>query len=420
MRSKAFQWLTAAALLFTVSAPGWAQPQLVGKEFQVNQNLQNRQNAPVTAASPAGHSLIVWENSIHGILGRFYDRTGKPLSEEIILVANKRLPAIPAQGEVLIRKEPAFVFLPNGELLLFWTEEKDHLVLDHFYENRTILDQDVRGQRFSATGAPLGASFRVSPPSDGFQRRPKAVLKSGGVMVVWEEGAGWRDSLSVHGRFLTRRGLPQGGQFRIDSGQASEIRSLAMASNASGEALVAWEADLGSDPDIVARFFGRDGAARGAEIVANPSTPGRQRRPAVLATLDGDFLVAWQSFLSGASIHGIFGQLYSSAGARVGSERQLSQGVGEVQISPALALLPSGKMVVTWMDWINTTPIGIYAAVIDRAGNRLGGEIKISQARVAPQYRISVAANAQGEIVAAWEGILNRGWSIAAQRMQVD
>lgn len=415
MRFKAFQGLIAAALLVTVSAPGWAQPQLVGKEFQVNQNQVHRQVAPVTAASPAGHSLVVWENSLRGILGRLYDRAGNPISQELTLVANKILPKIPAQGEVFVRKEPALVYLPNGEFLIFWTEEKDYLILDTFYENRTVLEQDIRGQRFSATGAPLGASFAVSAVA-GFQRAPKAALKAGGVMVIWEEEE------TLHGRYMTRRGLPQGVQFRIDSGQASQIRTPALAANASGEALVAWEAERPgtNDPDILVRFFGRDGAARGAEIVANPSTAGRQRRPAVLATQNGDFLLAWQSYLSGGSVHGILGQVYSSAGARIGSERQLSQGVGEIQISPALALLPSGKVVVTWMDWINTTPIGIYAVVIDRAGNRLGNEIKISQARVAPQYRIAVAANAHGEIVAAWEGILNRAWSIAAQRLKVD
>ena len=421
MRFKAFQGLAAAALLVTVSAPGWAQPRLIGKEFQVNQNSEHRQVAPVTAASPSGSSLIVWENSNLGILGRFYDRDGKPLSQELLLVANKRLPTIPASGEVLIRKDPAFVFLPTGEFLLFWTEEKDHLVLDHFWENRTILDQDIRGQRFNAKGAPLGASFAVSGADAGFQRGPKAALKSGGAMVVWEKGENWKDAQAVLGRFLTRDGRSKGGVFRIDAGRASEVRSLAIASNALGDALVAWEADLGSDPDIVARFFSRkSGTARGDEIVANSSTPGRQRRPAVVATQNGDFLLAWQSFLSGSPIHGIVGQLFNSAGARSGSERQLSRGTGEIQIAPALARLRSGKIVVTWMDWVNVSPIGIYAVTIDEAGNRLGEEIKISEARVVPQYKISVAANSHGEIVAVWEGLINGGWSIAAQRMKVD
>lgn len=420
MRSKTFQWLNAALLLAMFSAPGWAQPRLVGKEFQVNQNKEHRQVAPVTAFSPAGSSLTVWENRIHGLLGRFYSRTGNPTSQELTLVANKGLPTIPAEGEVLIRKEPAFVFLPNGELLLFWTEEKEYIVVDIFYERKTVLEQDVRGQRFSATGAPLGASFRVNEAADGFQRRPKAVLKSGGVLVVWEEGANWKDSLSVHGRLLTRRGVPQGGEIRIDSGQASEIRDVAVAANAAGEALVVWEADHGADPNIVARFLDRDGATRGAEIIAHASTPGRQRRPAVLATQKGDFLVAWQSYLTGGAAHGIFGQLFSSAGARVGSEHQLGHGVGEIQVSPALALLPSGNIVVTWVDWVNTMPIGVYAALIDRAGNRLGDEIKINQQRVVPQYQTSLTTDGQGDIVASWEGMLNGVWSIAARRMKVD
>ncbi len=420
MKSKALQWLIAASLLLALAVPAWAQPVLVGKEFQVNQNTQNRHLAPVAAFNPAGQWLMVWEHGLDGLLGRLYDRNGEPLTKQLTLVANNRLPTIPAQGEVMVRKDPALVHLPNGEFLLFWTEERDYLVLDHFYEDRTILEQDIRGQRFSANGAPLGASFLVSESPLGFQRRPKAALKSGGVMVVWEGATGWKDSLTVHGRFLTRRGTPRGDEFRVDSGQATEVRSLALAGNAAGEALVVWEADQGGNPNVLARFYDKDGAATGAEAVVHASTVGRQRRPAVVATHDGDFLVAWQSFVPNTDIHGISGQLYSSAGSRVGSERQFSEGVGEVQISPALALLPSGNIIVTWMDWIETWPIGLYGVVVDRAGNRLANEIKISEGRLYPQYKNSVAANAHGEIVTVWEGVIKRNGAIAGRRLRAN
>lgn len=422
MKSKPVQWLLAVILLTAVSVPGWAQPELVGEEFKVNENKNPRQLNPQVAFAPSGSALVVWENDRHGILGRTYDRHGNATSAELVLVANKNLPGIPAMGEVLVRKEPALVYLPSGEFLIFWTDEKDHLVLDHFYERREILDQDVYGQRFSPAGAPLGERFRVNATAAGLQRRPKAAVKTGGLVVVWEQAQSGkeRDSLSLSGRLLTRRGAPTSGEFRIDSGASAEVWNPEVAANAAGDFLVAWEAGAADAPDVFARLYDKDGAATGSEFVANPTTLGRQRRPAVLAVRNGDFLVAWQSYVSGGSVHGINGQFYSSHGVRIGSELGFSHGSGDVQISPALALLPSGNIVVTWMDWVSTWPVGLFAVLVDASGRRIGEEQLISQERLFPQYQTSVAANAHGEILAAWEGRMKRERAIAARLMQAD
>jgi hypothetical protein len=418
MRSKPFQWLAVAVLLLTWSVPGWAQPELVGEEFQVNQNTKSQQLQPVASFSPSGKAVIVWENDIHGILGRFYDSNGAA-SGELTLVANKNLPGIPAKGEVLVRKDSAVVQLPNGEFLIFWTEEKDFLTLDHFYENRRMLDQDVMGQRFDASGAPLGERFLVSSGTAGYQRRPKAALKTGGVVVIWETSIDGRNSVSVQGRLLTRRGKPAGDQFRVDAGKAPEIWNTALAANASGDFLATWESTDADGPGVAARLYDMDGKALGAEFIVNAAAAGRQRRPAVLATRTGDFLVAWQGYQDDA-FHGIYGQLLSRTGARIGGEVQIGHGTGDVQISPALTLLPSGDIVAAWMDWVNTWPIGVYAVTLDSTGHPTGAEVLVSQERLYPQYRISVAASAGGDILATWEGRIARGRAIAARRLLAD
>lgn len=421
MKSKPVQWLMAVALLSTIAVPGWAQAELVGGEFKVNQNDKARQLSPQVAFSPSGTSLIVWASDRFGILGRAYDRNGNPSTPELVLAGND-LPGIPSSGKVMVRKEPALAYLPGGEFLVVWTEEKDFLLLDHFYERREILEQDVYGQRFSAQGAPLGQRFRVNATTAHFQRRPKVAVRGNGIVVVWEQAAKTRhrDSSAVYGRLLTRRGVPTSGELRIDAGQSPEIWNAAVAANAAGDFLVVWEGDDVQSPNILARLYERGGTPLGAAFVANPSTPGRQRRPAVLATRDGDFLVAWQSYVKDTPIHGIQGQFYSSAGARIGSELQISKGVGEIQISPALALLPSGNIVVAWMDWIGTVPTGAYAVVIDDIGVPLGDEVLMSEERLYPQYQISVAANAHGDILAAWESRIGRERAIAARLLQAD
>ncbi len=418
MKSKPFQCLLATALLVACSVPVWAQPELVGEEFQVNQNKDSRQLQPIAAFSASGKAMVVWENDIHGILGRFYDGKGA-LTGEITLVANKNLPGIPARGEVLVRKDPAVVPLPNGEMLVFWTEEKDYLKIDHFYEDRKLLDQDVMGQRFDASGAALGERFLINANTEGFQRRPKAALKPGGVMVVWESSKDGMNSDSVQGRLLTRRGKPAGDELRVDSGRAPEVWNTALAANAAGDCLAVWESTDADGPGVSARLFDLDGKALGGDFTVNATAAGRQRRPAVVATQSGDFLVVWQGFVDNTT-HGIYGQLISRTGGRIGSEVQIGHGTGDVQVAPALALLPSGGIVAVWMDWVQTWPTGADAVTLDAQGRPTGAEIRVSQDRLYPQYRLSVAANAAGDVLATWESRIARGRAIAARRLLVD
>ncbi|MFL6199926.1 MAG: hypothetical protein ACJ76J_12160 [Thermoanaerobaculia bacterium] len=423
MKSKPVQWLVAAALLLTIAAPGWAQPELVGGEFKVNQVDDARQVNPQVAFGPSGSSLIVWENSIRGILGRGFDKDGNPTTGEMVLAGNDNLPGIPARGNVIVRKEPALIYLPSGEFLVFWTEEKDFLSLDYFYEQREILEQDVYGQRFTAQGTPAGERFRVNASAVHFQRRPKAALHPAGIVVVWEQAPkqNERDSTAVYGRLLTRRGTPTGSELRIDAAESREVWHLAVAANTAGQFVVTWEGDKADDPNILARIYDRDGDALGSPFLANSSVPGRQRRPAAVATRDGDFLIAWQSSLRGTEIRSTMGQLFSPAGARIGREIEMSRGnVGHLHTCPALALLPSGNVVVTWIDWAGTFPDGIYARLLDSDGNPLESAVLISEERIFPQYLISVATNAQGDIVATWESRITRERAIAARRLKAD
>jgi hypothetical protein len=416
----------AAALFFTCSIPGWAQPDLVGEEFRVNQNDEGRPINPIAAFSPAGNALIVWEHEPRGIVGRFFDRNGVPSSAELVLVANQNLPTIPARGEVLIRKDPALLYLPNGELLLFWTEQKDFLDLQHFYSRSEIRDQDVYGQRYDASGAPLGERFRVNGSTAGFQSRPKVALKTGGIVVVWEEAVVVQGDYvrSVHARLLTRRGQPTSDAFRVDSGTSSEVFSAAVAANAAGDFLVTWEALDEHGSGVMARAYDKNGVASGPAFGANTSTFGHQRVPAVLATRAGDFLVAWQSYEKESVHHGIYGQFFDKAGSPVGSEILISGGFEDAalscQYSTALAQLPGGDILVSWMDYLGPIRIGVYMVVIDEAGRRQGDDVLVSRERVYIQKRTAMAVNAQGEILSAWEGKLQRERGITARLLRVD
>ncbi|HEX2223586.1 MAG TPA: hypothetical protein VHN15_05215, partial [Thermoanaerobaculia bacterium] len=231
-------WLAALALTTTMTSPAWSAPRTVGDEILVNSNSESKQRNPVAAFHPSGRYLVVWENDKNGLRGRFFSREGRPVSNELGLVGNDVPSAVPFIGEVSVRKDPALAMLASGDFFLFWTEERAHLRTDIFYESRTVLDQDVFGQRFFADGRPSGTPFRVGTTTAGNQARPKAVLlQNGRVLVVWE-GTG------VYGRILSRN-----GQFLTDEVKVANFHRLignaAPAVNSAGDILIAWESTDG-------------------------------------------------------------------------------------------------------------------------------------------------------------------------------
>ena len=134
MRFKAGLSLTALALLSAVPVLG--EPRPLGTEFRVNGNVESKQRNPAAAFNAGGGALVVWENDKNGLRGRFYGRDGAPLSGELALAANQKLPGVPANGVEVMRKDPAVAFLPGGDFLLAWTEERSDVRVDIFFEQR--------------------------------------------------------------------------------------------------------------------------------------------------------------------------------------------------------------------------------------------------------------------------------------------
>jgi hypothetical protein len=413
MRLQRSLWLAVAALPLALAAPLHAGPPTVGTEVHVNLSSDFKPHNPVAAFDNAGRSLVVWENEETGLRGRFFARDGSPLGTELALVRNQTLPSIPAHGNVVTRKEPAVTFLTNGSFFLFWTEESAYLSVDYFYEQRQVLDRDAFGQRFSAAGVAIGQPFRLSASSDGFQQRPKALLRPGGdLIVVWE-------SHGLQGRLFNTAGQPLTNEFQVNDRGGRQVQNAALAGDSTGRFLVTWESCCGDGDGlgVFARLFDRSGLPAGSDVLVNTATTGIQRRPAAAADGRGNFLVVWQGRYQDADHARIYGQFVGAAGNLVGPQFRVSQGLGTVQISPSVALEPSGKFVVAWIDWQDIFPLGIFGVEIDRLGNPTASEFEINSAPVNSQFRLSIAGNGSGAFLIPWEGFTGDTVGITARRL---
>jgi hypothetical protein len=408
MKMKPMLWLTALALLPAASAPALAQPQPLGAEFRVNANVESKQHNPVAAFNAAGSALVVWENDKNGLRGRFYGRDGSPLTDELGLVANQKLQTIPSRGIEILRKDPAVAFLPTGEALLAWTEERDMVSVDVFIEHRTVLDRDVFTQKFTAAGLALGAPVRLSV-SPGFQSQPKILLRGNGAdaVVVWQSDDQTLSSAGdgIFGRLVRpATGQASSGEMRISPPGLAASASIAPGSN--GGFAVAWEAADASGQGIFFRMFGKMAQPQGAEFRVNSTVAGLQRRPAIAADPNtGGWLVVWQG-QAGSSVKAshIYGQFVGAGGSFVGPEFRVAQGVALAQVAPSLAGIAGGHFLVTWLDYTDPFPLGLFAVETDKLGRAVGSEVEINSAPIGAQSRTSIAVSPFGNVLLPWEG----------------
>jgi hypothetical protein len=410
MRSKPFLALAGALVMFTLALPAWSAPQALGSEFRVDSSASQQQRNPTAAFNGAGGGLVVWEDELVGLRGRFVDAGGNAVGAELALVDSQLLPQVPGDGPVVNRFDASVAFLPTGEFVLAWTEQAGFLRTDYYWESLDVHSQDIFVQRFSADGDPVGRRYKVNDSSVGLANRAKLVVRPGGdALVVWNSDsgkAGINPGDGVFARFLSVRGRPAGAPFKVNSNDALWGAGAAVGVDSKGNFLAAWESRTSHGPSvatIAARLFDASGDPAGAEFRVDSNNDGPQRRPTVAADQGGNYLVAWQGLFHDVSHSRIFGQFVSSGGGLLGRQFQVSSGYGKAQMVPSAAAAPGGTFVVVWMDYQDWFPLGLAGVQIGAGGNPIGGEFWVNDRQVNSQLRTAMATDGAGRFLIPYE-----------------
>ncbi|MHA7772358.1 VCBS domain-containing protein [Roseibium sp. M-1] len=167
----------------------------LAEEFQVNTIETGSQAYPAVAALAGGGFAIAYEDSAvdnsTGVMVRQYDASGQPVGTEEVhvntFVQNR-------QGDANVTA------LADGGYLVSWES----------YGQQASGNYSIYGQRFDASGVPVGSEFRISDAPSGSQQFSRfaggqqvIVLSDGRLVAVWEDS---QQAFDVGGRIFT---LPQ-------------------------------------------------------------------------------------------------------------------------------------------------------------------------------------------------------------------
>ena len=251
----------------------------------------------------------------------------------------------------------------------------------------------------------------VTSTTSGDQKFPiVATFTDGGYVVVWHGDGSDTSGFGVYGRVFDTSGAPIGPDFQLNAHNSGDQKYPSVSSFPDGRFVTCWMSNNqdGHDWGVYAQLFSRDGAKIGTEIPVPTWKTWSQSYCDVAVLESGEFLVGWQSFVPGSSGAGqvdIRARRFSGDGVGQGSEFAVNTFTSNVQDQVELASLTDGRVAITWSDWGggDGSGRGIAARLFEADGAAVGGEIRINTYTSGDQDRPTVAPLTTGGFVTAWQ-----------------
>jgi hypothetical protein len=370
----------------------------LGPEFRINTYTTGHQNFPAVASDSAGDFVVAWHGreagyNDYGIFAQRYASTGAPLGAEF------RVNSYTTQQQ----RYPAVASDAAGNFVVVWQS---------LFQNSN--DYGVFAQRYANTGAPLGPEFRVNTytTANKFFARV-ASDPAGNLVVVWQSYYQEGPNFGIYAQRYASTGAPLSGEFRVNTYTTGYQGRASVAFDTAGNFVVVWHSfnQDGSGAGVFAQRYASTGTPLGGEFRVNTFTPSHQGLPSVASDSTGNFVVAWESYQDGGTF-GVFAQRYASTGAPLGGEFQVNTYTPDYQRYASVASDPVGNFVVVWHSGPfgqDGSGYGVFAQRYASTGYPLGGEFRVNSYTTQDQRYPSVAVNAAGAFVVAWGSFLQDG-----------
>ena len=306
----------------------------------------------------------------------------------------------------------------------------------------------IYGQTFYSNGAKKGNEFPISNSTILNSTNPNVASSSSGkFMVVWQQGDGnifgqifindgtklndrfqinthqiygtlsiiiltndnfvvsWDYSSQIFNQILTNNGVKVGSQNNFT--QQGEY--ISTASLANGNFVMSY-----SNQSIYAIICYSNGTMLKSEFIVN--THINQHDISSISSLStSNFMIVWESIgqdIIGSNDYGVYGQSFTSFGAKIGNEFRVNLYIIGDQAYPSIGSLVNDNYIVTWQSKNQDGyENGVYGQILDSTGDKIGSEFKINTYTISNQQNPSVSSLINNNFVVVWESNNNQDGS---------
>jgi hypothetical protein len=197
-----------------------------------------------------------------------------------------------------------------------------------------------------------GIEYSIAGRKPGDQVHPALALNASGGILVWEDNVTSSSGLAISAQRLDGNFSASLSSFKVNSSVAGDNERAKVSLLNDGGAAFVWQGGRFGYQHIYTRFLSSSNTWLSGDILVNSSTNYYQISPAVATLNNGNVVVVWSSlnqYLPG-SLQDVYGQVFSPSGQKIGNEFLVNQFVSYNQRTPAIASLSSGGFVVAWVS----------------------------------------------------------------------
>jgi len=251
-------------------------------------NATTNGGLPSVAMDADGDFVVAWDESYYDIYARRYNNLGEAQDDPFIVNTSSGTP----------RRDPSVAMDADGDFVMAW---------DDYYSN------DIYARRYNSLGEAQDESeFIVSPPGEfDSNRAPSVAMDADGDFVVaWEGTRTLATELILLARRYSADGTPRADEFRVTTTTSGQFEP-SVALDADGDFVIAWENYYQEIFDVTAQRYSADGTPQGGEFLVNTDTADNKSAPSIALDADGDFVIAWDSYLQDGDVLGIYAQRFA-------------------------------------------------------------------------------------------------------------
>lgn len=274
----------------------------------------------------------------------------------------------------------------------------------------------VLGQ--STNYVPQGGEFAAAGSLPGDQTQAAMSLNASGGYLVWQDNVTDGSGFGISAIQLNSSFSSPFGSFRINQQGTNDQENPHVTLLQKGGAAFVWQSGVQSFQHIYARFLSSSNTFTTGDVEVNTATNHYQADPVIATLTNGNVIVAYASFGQDSTdgMQGVYAQILSSAGAKVGTEFRVNQFTNYNQRTPAVATFPNGNFIITWVSEkerssviVNTNgsvgagynTVDIYARLYNTSGTALGNEFLVNTGTNACANP-AVATASDGTYIVTW------------------
>jgi hypothetical protein len=201
--------------------------------------------------------------------------------------------------------------------------------------------------------------------------------------------------------------LPQ-SEFLVNTTLDTTQRSPSIAKQSDGSYAVVWtsinQVSPYSKSDIYLQRFDTDDNKIFSEQLVNTGTEGDQEKPVIAASPNGDYVIAWASYIDELSIYDIKVKVETFRLPPLLLETTANTITLNSQSNPAVDVSSTGEIIVVWDSWYQDGgDRGVYGQRFSPNLIKIGEEFQINQTTAYSQAKPRVKYMSNGKYVIIWE-----------------